>query len=320
MRPWAGALVSRGVRENPTGEVNNRSRRVIPWPWSRQERHIRRTGRRTVDGRRGTAGKSLTRPVKPSGADMSRPALSHRPPHRRAAHRPLGRPGARRHRPRSSRRLRRAVLALAAGPEHHVPDPQDHRRPGGVARRVRPPPGGHRPVDRAGPQGRPVRALLPGAGPDRAVPHHQGDRAPPSWPPAPASRPSPATRSSACAPPCRRSTPIWAAEEHAAPDLEQRRTRARRLALSLLELGETGRGGRAPAPPVEDPPGHGPRGAPLGRGARAGAGGPTDRRLAAAAASPAAPAAAPPPEAGVRPVGRCGVTAGQLTSGSRWWA
>ena len=33
---------------------------------------------------------------------------------------------------------------------------------------------------------------------------------------------------------------IWAAEEHAAPDLEQRRTRARRLALSLLELGETG--------------------------------------------------------------------------------
>ena len=134
--------------------------------------------------------------------------------------------------------IRRITAALEASP-----------------RRVRPPPGGHRPVDRAGPQGRPVRALPTGPSPGPGSSTSPRRRGPPSWRPAPGSRPSPATRSSACAPPCRRSTPSGPPRQHAAPDLEQQRTPGPAPGPQPAGAGRDRRGGRAPAPPLEDPPG-----------------------------------------------------------------
>ena len=57
----------------------------------------------------------------------------------------------------------------------------------------------------------------------------------------------------------------WQAEQLKEPPAEAQRRRARQLALSLLELGEDRRSGRAPAVALALPPGPGPRGSRLGR-------------------------------------------------------
>ena len=193
----------------------------------------------------------------------SRPRRPHRLPRGPAAHPTVGRPGHRPAGPRSPLGLRGALLVGHPRPVHGVAAAAPGRRAGSRARGLRrcrcPTP----PAPWASP-GR-AAATPPSCAPCPLLPVRHGRaarRRARRAPQAPPAHPAPAR------PPAR----TGAHEEHAgwspappgpstAPPSSER---ARQLALTLLELGEDSRRGRAPAPPLALPPRRGPRRPRLG--------------------------------------------------------